>query len=95
MLVQSPKHKKWHSLAPKAVSWGVKKEPVMTSIDVTRSSMEGEQISFRCPVFKSDTREELSDRLGLLFSVVQDRLEDANEAWKEAAEKAKEDDEEG
>ncbi len=38
-------------------------------------------MSINCPVFESDDRVSLDSRLGLMLSVVQDRMDDANEAW--------------
>lgn len=79
----SSKHRKYHELSPCDVF--TKEETPITSYDVGRAtSATGEQFHFSCPVYKSDTREELNNRIQFLMSIVQDRLEEENEAMQEA-----------
>ncbi len=93
-LLDNEEHKKYHSLAPKDLFWGktslVKKPSVVMAFQVTRSTIDNEQISFSVPVFEQDSRDDIKERMGFAFSIVQDRLDDANKAWQEAAKKAEE-----
>lgn len=89
MLLNNDKHRRWHSLGPKDCKWpGAKK--AVTSISVTRSTIDNEQMSIAIPVFCDDTREDLSDRLGMMLSVVQERLDESAEAWREVRTRAEE-----
>jgi len=68
-------------LGPKEVA---KDSAIFTKIDVVRvTSKTGEQFHMECPLYVDDTREEVNTRMGMLLSVVQDRLEEENEAWNE------------
>jgi len=82
-----PEHEKFHKMGPVDT---FKKEERAMSIQVARqTSTTGEQIVMECPVFASDTREELNARLGMCYSIMQDRLEDENKAMLRLQEEAK------
>jgi len=85
MLLENERHKKYHTVGPADMTWGGK-EKAVASVTVTRSTIDNEQVSFACPIFEDDTRESLDLRLGMFFSLAQDRMEDANEAWRKTDE---------
>ena len=71
------KHERFHKLGPADLNWD---EKPLTEVLVQRqTSMTGETISISVPVYAADTREVLNDRMGLFFSIMQDRMEDENE----------------
>ena len=72
-------HDKYKAMGPSDV-FKKEGEPAM-AIQVSRStSHTGEQFSFECPIWKDDTREDVKNRLYWALSIVQDRLEEENEA---------------
>jgi len=81
MLLDNDRHKQYHATGPIDLKWGGK-EKAVASMSVTRSTIDNEQVSFACPIFEDDTRESLDIRLGMFHSLIQDRMEDANEAWR-------------
>lgn len=87
MLLKNEKHEKWHKLGPVECRW---EEKPVTVINVTRSTMDNEQFSIAIPVFQGDSRVDLENRVGLFLSIAQDRMTEANEAWRIADEKSKE-----
>lgn len=93
-LLDNDEHQKYHQSAPNDLFWGktsiMKKPSVVMAFQVTRSTIDNEQISFSVPVFEQDSRADIKDRMGFAFSIVQDRLDDANKAWGEAAKRAEE-----
>lgn len=71
-------HKKYHEMSPKDV---VKQEQSVMSIDVARTTTHtGEQFHVTIPVYISDSREELRDRMQFCLSIMQERMEEENEA---------------
>jgi phage major head subunit gpT-like protein len=82
-LLQNEEHKRLHTLGPKDVSWGQEDKPV-SIISITKSVSEGEQWSVNVPVFGGDSRESLKDRAWMLATLLQERLDEYAEAWKEA-----------
>lgn len=92
-LLENDKHKREHTLGPAELFWGkakglFKKKEVVMHYSMTRSTIDNEQVSCQVPVFADDTRKSLEDRLGMAYSIIQDRLDDAAEAWKISAEQA-------
>lgn len=72
-------HEEYHGLGPKDIL-KPGKAPVM-HVDVVRTtSHTGEQFHINCPVYEDDTREELKTRIWTYLSIIQERLEDENEA---------------
>lgn len=80
MLLQNPKHEKYHSLGPKDLTWPSKDESV-AMISITKQTVDNEQWHFQIPVSANDTREELDNRIGAIVSLGQERMEDVNKAW--------------
>jgi hypothetical protein len=74
-----PEHTKYHSLGPQDISWGKENEERVMTFAVTRqSSAFGEQTSMECPVFASDSREMMMNRIHMCYSILQERMEDEN-----------------
>lgn len=72
-------HEPFHKLGPKDV-FKAGKTPVM-HVDVVRTtSHTGEQFHINCPVYEDDTREEMKTRVWTCLSLIQERLEEENEA---------------
>jgi len=83
MLVKD--HAKYHAMKPEDIKWD---GPKVATIEYLRpTSNDGEQVSLAIPVFKDDSREQLTDRINFLYSVVQDRMEDNNKAVMESNQK--------
>lgn len=80
MLLQNDKHKKYHEVGPKDITWPAKEDTV-AMIQVTKQTIDSEQWNFSIPVSKDDTRESLDTRIGMMLSFGQERMEDANAAW--------------
>lgn len=75
----SEKSKQFHTLGPKDVS---KTEETWMKVNVVRTtSHTGEQFHIECPVYATDTREEMDARVGMCLSIIQDRLEEENQAF--------------
>lgn len=71
---------KYHTLGPKETSKG--SEECWMKVNVVRqTSHTGEQFHFEIPVYASDTRDEMNDRIHMCLSVIQDRLEQENTAF--------------
>ncbi len=71
-------HAKYHSMKPSDIKWSGKK---VAAIEYLRpTSNDGEQVSLAIDIFIDDTREQLTDRINFLYSLVQDRMEDNNKA---------------
>jgi hypothetical protein len=87
MLIDNEKHRKYHASGPVDCHWGETKDAVC-SIQVTRSTIQNEQMTISVPVFIDDTRETLDIRLGMMMSLAQDRMDDALVAWQEAEERS-------
>jgi hypothetical protein len=84
-----PEHERFHKLGPNETIKADAKQ--VMEIQVARqTSTTGEQIAIGCPVYADDTREELNARLGMVYSILQDRLEEENKAMLNLTEKAKE-----
>lgn len=65
-------------MEPKDIKWTGTK---VSEIEVCRQTeATGEQFVIKIPVFLEDTREVLTDRLNFIYSIMQDRMEDGNEA---------------
>lgn len=93
MLIDTERHKKFHESGPKDLKDGDRNEKgelknAIATFNVTRSTIDNEQMSVSIPVFTSDSREDLDLRVGMLMSIMQDRIEDAAKAWAEVADKA-------
>lgn len=93
MLLNNEKHQKFHSVGPKDVKFGGKDDAVMM-VSITRSTIDNEQLSVSVPVFAQDSREDMDLRIGMALSIAQERMEDANEAWKQVAATKEEESEE-
>lgn len=76
----SPETRKHHSTNPCDVGLSPEKKAAMTVGIVRQTSQTGEQIHIDCPVYAEDTREQLKARLGFCYSILQERLEEENEA---------------
>lgn len=75
-MAMSTDTEKYHTLGPKDV-W--KDETSVGTVDIARTTnATGEQLHINCPIYKTDTREELNERLQVCYSVLQDRLEQEN-----------------
>jgi hypothetical protein len=88
-LLNTEEHKRLHTLGPKDVAWGQDNKPV-SIIGITKSVSEGEQWSVNVPVFSDDSRESLKDRAWMLATLLQERLDEYADAWKEADKKMRE-----
>jgi hypothetical protein len=73
-----PEHEKYHKLSPRDLKFGEK--PVMNFGVARTTAMTGEQLHVDCPVYMSDSREDVLNRLGFCYSIIQERLEDENKA---------------
>jgi hypothetical protein len=83
-----PEHEKFHALGPiDTIKSGG--ERVMGIQIARQTNATGEQIVMECPVYNTDTRDELNARLQMCYSLLQDRLEDENKAMLALEEKAK------
>ena len=80
MLLQNDKHKNYHTVGPKDITWP-SKEDTVSMIQITKQTIDSEQWQISVPVSKDDTRESLDTRIGMLLSFGQERMEDANAAW--------------
>jgi hypothetical protein len=56
-------------------------ERPVSTFSVTRSTIDNEQVTVSVPIFASDTRDTMMDRIGMIYSIPQDRQDDANKAW--------------
>ncbi len=90
MLLNNDRHRRYHEAGPKDVHFGGKDDAVMM-VSISRSTIENEQMSIQVPIFANDSREELDLRIGMAASILQDRQDDASEAWKQVNEKASKD----
>lgn len=73
-----PEHERFHKLSPKDVKLQGDKKHAMV-FDIQRTTLHtGENVHVSVPVYDDDSREELNDRIGFAFSVIQDRLEQEN-----------------
>jgi hypothetical protein len=82
-----PRHEKLHKLGCNDFKWG--KKPV-TTIQISRTVSEAEQWGVAVPVYAEDTREVLYNRTMLFATLLQERMEEYNEAWQVLADKKKE-----
>jgi len=73
-----PEHEKYHALGPSDLKFGEK--PVMNFGVARTTAQTGEQLHVECPVYASDSREEVLSRLGFCYSIIQERMEDENKA---------------
>lgn len=71
------KHERFHKLGLSDLKWDAK--PVTEVLVQRQTAMTGETLSIAVPLYADDTREVLNDRMGLFFSIMQDRMEDENE----------------
>lgn len=78
----SERTKEFHTLGPCDVKKGGEETWMKVNV-VRQTSHTGEQFHFEIPVYASDTREEMNKRIGMCLSVIQDRLEEENEAFLE------------
>lgn len=79
-MAMSKDTEKYHAMAPKDTCKDG--ETPLFRVNVVRTtSHTGEQFHIDCPVYSTDTREELDNRVGMCLSVIQDRLEAENEAY--------------
>jgi hypothetical protein len=93
VLIENERHKKFHESGPKDLKKGERNEKgelkdAIATFQVTRSTIDNEQMSVSIPVFESDSREDLDLRVGMLMSIMQDRIEDAAKAWQKSADEA-------
>lgn len=73
-------HQPYHVMGPKDIGLDPDKKSAMT-IDVLRTTNHtGEQLHVQVPVYGNETREEVQQRLGFVYSLIQDRLEEENKA---------------
>lgn len=85
-----PEHEQYHKLGPKDVGFDKDKEGRVAELNIARTtSHTGEQLMISCPVYASDSRDELSARVQFCFSIIQDRMEDENVAMIELQNKAR------
>jgi hypothetical protein len=76
---------RFHTLGPKET---IKSGDPAFRIGIVRTtSYTGEQFHIDCPVYADDSRAELHDRVGMCLSVIQERLEEENEAMVEINER--------
>ena len=76
-------HEKFHKMSPKEA--GIKAD---CAIQIARTTTQtGEQFVTEVPIYVEDTREQVNDRVGFFLSIMQDRMEDANKAMLEAAQR--------
>lgn len=80
MLLKNPKHEKYHTLGPKDCGFGSKQEAVMM-VSISRQTIDNESMSINVPIFECDDREAMDARIGMAASILQERQEDANQAW--------------
>lgn len=75
-----PEHKTYHTIGPKDLGFDGDKKAAMT-VDILRTTNHtGEQIHIQVPVYGDETREELKTKLGFVYSIIQDRMEEENKA---------------
>lgn len=83
-----PENERFHKLAPKDVLKADEK-PLIEMQLAKQTTSTGEQIVMNCPMYASDTREELNDRIQMCFSIMQERMEEENKVLLKLAEDAK------
>lgn len=88
-LLQNAKHKRFHSIGPKDLKWPWRKRP-LNIIHVQKEVSSGEHMSVDVPIYKTDSREDITDRVGLFVSILQDRMDEFAEAWAESKKRAEE-----
>lgn len=75
-----PRYTHYHKKGAKDIAWG-KEEDLGFHVQLQRAtSVTNEQFAIQIPIYKTDTREEMRDRLQLAYSIVQERLEDENDS---------------
>lgn len=83
-------HKIYHELGPKDVRWADEEEKTACEVHIVRqTSATGEQINISVPLFAKDSREDVKSRLGMVYSILQDRMEEENKALIALEEKVK------
>ena len=74
-------HTKYHKMGPKDIPAPEAGAPHLLEVDMMRqTSTTGETISIKCPVYQSDDRETMMNRINMCYSILQERLEDENKA---------------
>ncbi len=73
-----PEHAQYHKLGPKDCAFKSYKKKVADVNICRNTSTTGEQISILIPIYSDDSRKEMDDRLGMAYSILQDRLEAEN-----------------
>jgi hypothetical protein len=76
----NPADKKFHDLGPKDIKHGEEKD-LLCSIQIqVPTGGDGEMMGIQVPVYKTDSSEDMRDRVRMLMSVPQERKEDFGEA---------------
>jgi multidrug efflux pump subunit AcrB len=71
-----PEHEKYHKMNAKEAD--IREKTIMHVSKTT--SMGGEQLHAEIPIYPDDTREQITDRMNFMFSLLQERLETENKA---------------
>lgn len=67
-------HNKFHGKGPKELCHGDDKD-VLFAVQVQKQvSVSGEQMAIQVPIFKSDTREAMNERLHLAYEIMGERM---------------------
>lgn len=86
-LLQNDDHKRFHELGPKDLKWPFKIRP-LTVITVQKEVSSGEHMTVNVPIFQGDSRDEITDRMGMYCSILQDRMDEFAQAWAESKKRA-------